>query len=229
MRRTAATAWLLAVLAAAPAAAAQSATSPSALPPRTITVEGVGTVDAAPDQATITLGTRAVQPSAHQAQSDAATAMERVIARLLALGIPRDAIQTVEVRLGPAEPPQGRREQRFYEAVLRVRALVSPPERVGAAIDAAVEAGAELAGPLEMSVRDPRPLELRALALAVQDADTRAHALARAAGVAAIRLVSLETEGVTAPVVTAAPMVAATPILPGQLRVTARVRAVYTF
>jgi uncharacterized protein YggE len=219
----------LLVLATAPAGAGP------APPLRSLTVEGTGTVEARPDQAAITLGTRAVRGSAREAQSDAAAAMERVIARLLALGIPRDRIQTVEVRLGPAEPLPGiqdipaRRIAPAYEAVQRVRAVVSPAERAGAAIDAAVEAGAERAGPLEMSVRDPRPLELRALALAVQDADTRARALARAAGIVAIQLMSLETEGVTAPVATAAPMVAATPILPGQVRVVARVRAVHTF
>lgn len=219
----------LLVLAAAPAGAGP------APPLRSLTVEGTGTVKARPDQAAITLGTRAVSGSAREAQSDAAAAMEGVIARLLALGIPRDRIQTVEVRLGPAEPPPGiqdipaKRIPPAYEAIQRVRALVSPPERAGAAIDAAVEAGAELAGPLEMSVRDPRPLELRALALAVQDADTRARAVAHAAGIRTIRLLRLDVEGVSGPVATATPMVAATPILPGRIRVLARVRAVYAF
>jgi uncharacterized protein YggE len=218
----------LLVLAATPAGAGPA-------PLRSLTVEGIGAVEARPDQAAITLGTRAIRGSAREAQSDAAAAMERVVARLLALGIPRDRIQTVEVRLGPAEPPPGSRDipgQRgapAYEAVQRVRALVSPPERAGAAIDAAVEAGAELAGPLEMSVRDPRPLELRALALAVQDADTRARAVAHAAGIRTIRLMSLDVESVSAPLATATPRVAATPILPGRIRVLARVRAVYAF
>jgi len=199
---------------------------------QTVVVVGRGTAEASPDRAVITVGAEITRPSAQEAQMLASTVMNRVVQQLLALGIAREGMQTVEINLIPQRQQNPDRIS-GYSAVQRLRAVVDDLNLVGRVIDAAVSAGANLLDGVSFTLRDPARMRMRALAAAVQEARATANALASAAGISSLRLVRLEEMGaVQVPrgvtVFQAVPQ-ASTPVLAGTLSVNEQVRAVFAF
>src|SRR5579864_5154231 len=202
-----------------------------ASPGQAIAVVGQGSVEAVPDRATIDVGNQVTRPTAQDAQQRASATMTQIIERILALGIPRDRIHTVEINLfpqrrGPSEEISG------YQAVQRATVTVDDLNMVGRVVDAAAAAGANLVGDVTFTLRDPAALRTRALAAAVQDARATANTIAAAAGVTILRVVRIEEVGAAVLVprvgLQAAPEVS-TPVLPGTLTVTMQVRAIFAF
>ncbi len=226
--------WLLAgnPAGSAPASAQPPAPPTISAPPalaHTVVVIGQGTTEAAPDQALITVGAQATRAGAQEAQSQASTVMNRVVQQIVALGIPRERLQTVEISLLPQHQPNSDHIS-GYSAVQRIRATVDDLNLVGRVLDAAVSAGANLLDGVSFALRDPAASRARALAAAVQDARATASALAAAAGVSNLRLVHLEQVGSGQPlraVFQATPQ--ATPVLGGTLSINEQVRAVFAF
>ena len=195
----------------------------------TVVVMGQGTTEAAPDQALITVGAQVTRATAQDAQAQASAVMNRVVQQIVALGVPRERLQTVEISLSPQHQPNSDQIS-GYSAVQRVRALVDDLNLVGRVLDAAVSAGANLLDGVSFALRDPAPIRARALAAAVQDARATANALAGAAGVSNLRLVRLEEVGPGQPLraaFQAAPQ--AVPVLGGTLSINEQVRAVFAF
>src|SRR5687768_4982624 len=64
---------------------------------RTVTVTGVGTVEARPDEASFSFGVETEGPSAREASADNAGVMRRLIDALRAAGVERDDMQTQHV------------------------------------------------------------------------------------------------------------------------------------
>jgi uncharacterized protein YggE len=226
--------WLLAgnPTGSAPVSA-QAPTPPTiAAPPapaHIVVVIGQGTAEAVPDQALTTVGVQVTRPSAQEAQAVAGTAMNRVVQQIIALGIPRERLQTVEISLSPQHQPNSDQIS-GYSAVQRIRATVDDVNLVGRALDAAVSAGANLVDGVSFALRDPAATRARALAAAVQDARATANALAGAAGVSNLRLVRLEEVGSGQPlraVFQVTPQTTA--VLGGTLSINAQVRAVFAF
>jgi uncharacterized protein YggE len=190
---------------------------------------GQGTTEAAPDQALITVGSQVTRASAQDAQAQASAVMNRVVQQIVALGVPRERLQTVEISLSAQHQPNSDQIS-GYSAVQRVRATVDDLNLVGRVLDAAVSAGANLLDGVSFALRDPAPIRARALAAAVQDARATANALAGAAGVSNLRLVRLEEVGPGQPlraIFQAAPQ--AIPVLGGTLSINEQVRAVFVF
>lgn len=199
---------------------------------QTIVVVGRGAVEAAPDRALVTIGAQAIRPTAQEAQERVSGTMTQVLQRVMALGIPRERIQTVEINLYPQRRPQSG-DITGYQAVQRLRVTVDDLALVGRVLDAAVTAGANLLDGVSFTLRDSASYRARAFAAAAQDARAAANALAAAAGVTIARVVRIEEMGagvpiVRGPMVQAAPE-ASTPVLPGTLSVTAQVRVVFGF
>ncbi len=194
-----------------------------------IVVTGEGSVDAAPDEATLTVGVQTLRKTAQDAQAGPNTAIDEVIGRIAALGIPRDHMRTSGVELSPQRGTGGTGPITGYIATNRVTITVDDPGIAGRVIDAAVAAGAnELQGP-SFGLRDSSGARTRALRLAMQNAQATASALAAAAGTGPIHLVRIEQAGaVPSPrfAVTAQP---AASVLPGTITVTANVRVTYAF
>ncbi len=199
---------------------------------QTIVVVGRGVVEAAPDRALVTVGAQAMRPTAQEAQERVSGTMTQVLQRVMALGIPRERIQTVEINLFPQRRPMSD-EISGYQAVQRAVVTVDDLALVGRVLDAAVSAGANLLGGVSFTLRDAASHRARAFAAAAQDARATANALAVAAGVTIARVVHVEEIGSGVPVgrgmtVQAAPE-ASTPVLPGTLSVSAQVRVVFGF
>ncbi len=198
-----------------------------------IVVNGQGSVDAAPDQATVGLGVQVIRPTAQEAQDQSSTVMDEIVRQVMAVGIPREKIRTTNVSLFPVRRPgPGTPQITGYEAVNRVTVTVDTLRLTGRVIDAAVAAGANSVDSLTFGLRDPSPYRMRAFRLAVQNAQATASAIASAAGLSNLRVVRIDEIGPLAAVrVIAAPSIqgAATPVEPGTVPVSVLVRAVYAF
>jgi uncharacterized protein YggE len=125
--------------------------------------------------------------------------------------------------------PQGGGEPTItgYTATNIVRVTLDDLTKVGSAIDAATQAGANRIHQLQFTVKDERPLEAQALREAAIRARQKAEALATALGVRITRVLHVsESSPVVVPVrdvAFARAEVASTPIEPGTIEVRASV------
>jgi uncharacterized protein YggE len=226
VRRLALAAFLL--LAAAALAGVLRPEGAAAVEPRdgTITVTGTGSVLAAPDRAQLSFGVESQAATARAAIAANAAEMRRVLEALRKAGARDLATQTVSVS---PRYRDGAAEIAGYGALNTVSATIAV-DRAGALVDAAVAAGAnQVYGP-SLSTSDARRFYRDALAAAVEDARTRAAALAAAAGAAVGRVVSIvEGTGVGGPAFEAAKAAtdSSTPVEPGSQEISAAVTVTY--
>lgn len=155
---------------------------------RYITTSGVGTVEAAPDMATINLGVTQQAKEAGAAMSATSDAVREVLALLEQAGIePRD-VQTDSISLQPLWlrsnnnsdiPPRITGFVARNSLGIRVRDL----DQLGSVLDQVVQNGANTFNGLQFSIAEPDELVAAARAVAVKDAMAKAAQLAEAAGV----------------------------------------------
>ncbi len=201
MKRLAQIGALAALLAAAAALAGVERPGPahgsSAPGGRGITVTGAGTAAAVPDEASFSFGVESKAATARAAQAANAERMARVVAALKGVGVAGRDLQTTDVSVMPDWSDDGTRVEGF-RAHASVQAKVRRIARAGAAVDAAVAAGAtETSGP-SLERGDHEALYRTALRNAVADARAKAEALAAEADVQLGRVVRIE-EGAPAP------------------------------
>jgi len=192
-------------------------------------------VDAAPDQATVSAGVTTTEPTATAAMRRNAEEMTKVIARIKALGIAEKDIQTTGVALGPLYDYQdGSPVFRGYTASNRVSVILRKIDDTGRVLDALVEAGAtDIAGPI-FAIADDSAIKAQARKAAVERGAAQARAYAAMLGYADVRVlaVSEAIEG-EAPVFGFAQAKAvaleatATPIQPGQVATGVNVTITY--
>lgn len=202
-----------------------------------LTVIGTGREALPPDVADVTLGVTIRGASAGEAAQEASAVMTAVVAALTTVGIPQDAIQTVQLNLAPvydweSEPPPivG------WEATNMVRVTVSDIETVGDTVDAAMQAGANRIDQISFRVDDLTAAEATARVAAVSDASAKAEELASAAGLDLTGIVSLSELASSSSQVflggvgegdTTGGSGVVTPVLPGTVEVIVSVSAVY--
>lgn len=192
--------------------------------PATITVTGVGSVAAIPNEAQMSFGVETRGETARAAVSANADAARRVINALRQAGARELATQYVSVY--PVTGENGRING--YSATNSVSA-VSRVDDAPALIDAAVEAGAnQVSGP-SMSSSNAEELYRQALAKAVEEARARAEILARSADRSLGAITSISESGAEPPVPYAerAALDAATPIVPGERDTTATISVTF--
>lgn len=232
-------ALLLGLLASGGPAGALAAPDVQAPPqPQTIVVAGEGEATAAPDVAYVTVGVVTQAPTAGQAATDNAGLLAAVLDALRARGVGDRDLQTSGLSLQPiyAQGRGERQEITGYQATNNVTVTVNDLSRAGELLDAALAAGANRVGDLRFAVRDVTPLRQQALANAVRAARAQAEAIASALGLRLAAVSSVVEESVAVPVPraamaapAAAPAPPTTPVEPGELRVTARVRVAFAF
>src|SRR4051794_5338878 len=139
---------------------------------------GTSSVTAKPDQAEVGVTTTGEADSAKAALAEASDRMERVIARLRELGVPKDDLQTSGVWSSRAyEAP------RHYQASNSLRVILRDAGDAGRVLSAATDAGAEEVSGPSFSLRDQRAAYRDALRRAIQDARAKADAAAAEMGV----------------------------------------------
>jgi uncharacterized protein len=185
------------------AASAAFAAPADLAPQRTLTVAGLGTAKAAPDEASFSTGVVAQAPTARAALAANSQAMNAVIASLKKQGVPDKAIQTSNLALNPQYQtckPNVTCPQKIvgYEVSNTVAVTVGL-DKAGTVLDALVSAGANQIGGISFSIHDPKPLLAEARAGAVKDAVDKATLFAKAAGVTLGPIMSIDEGGSNAP------------------------------
>ncbi len=206
-------------------------------PEHTISVQGVGTVFIKPDLAEVSLGVDISRTKLSEARSDAATAMNAVIAALHQLGIGDADIETSYLNISPTWDYSGNGQHvTGYQVdnILLVR--VHDLDKLGDVVDNSINAGATTVNGITFELSDPTSAQSQARAAAVKDARARADELASAAGVTITGVSSINETSYTMPwpvyadassgVV--APAQPPTPVIPGNSQVTINVSVVYT-
>lgn len=224
--------------AAAPASMAQppATAADSLFRATTFNLSAYGETRVAPDMASIGLGVVTDGKTAAEALSANATRMTAVMASLKKAGIPEKDIQTSNLSLNPQyryvenQPPLLTGYQVSNQVTVTVRDL----KRLGAAVDATVNAGANQVNGVNFGLADPTAAENAAREAAVKALSAKAELYARATGYRINRLVSLsEGGGYSAP--PPMPMMAmraqmkdaGTPVAGGELNVRIDVTALY--
>ncbi|MEM8751598.1 MAG: SIMPL domain-containing protein [Pseudomonadota bacterium] len=195
MRRAASLA-LAAALSAAFAAAPAHAEEPR----RTLTILGQGEAAATPDLATIRIGVETRAETADAAMEENAATAAKLSAAAREAGIADRDIQTSGLTLYPvyenrrpneAEPPKIVGYQAGVELALRLRDL----DKVGEALGALVEAGANQMRGIAFAIEDDEALRDEARRAAIADARRKAELYAEAAGVALGPILSISEGG----------------------------------
>jgi uncharacterized protein YggE len=200
----------------------------------TLSAVGEGRVQVKPDVARIQLSIVTEARAAEDAVRENAAQAEQVIERLRALGLRGRSLETLGISVYPQLSfDAGTERGRIigYRAENTI-AVVAPVELAGKVIDEGVGAGANQISSLTFGLRDETAARNKALKAAVNAAQVDAEAVAEATAVRLSTPSSIEILSEGRPVILrelARETAGATPILPGEVGVTARVRVVFAY
>jgi uncharacterized protein YggE len=203
----------------------------------TLTVSGTGEATADADMVTVVLGVQTRNESAAGAVADNARMMAESIEALKAAGVPEDEIKTSGFSIYPTRDwIDGKLSDKVvFEVSNKVTFTLNLTDEVdvGEVLDAAVGAGTNSVDSVTFGLRDPTSVQEEALEDAVNDAMKKAEVISEAAGVTLGRILSI-SEGGASPVPMAesrvyfaADVATTTPIVPGDVEVTATVTITY--
>ena len=209
-------------------------TAPSAEPLNTVTADGTGKVTAVPDLAVMTFGATAQSENAKTALNQASKTATSITSALKKSGIAEEDIQTQNVSVYPQYETKGDRPDiTGYQANVSVTAKIRDIGKLGDIIGAASDAGADNIGGPTFTLDDESPVRDDAIAKAVENARSRAEAMAKAAGKSVGDVLSMSSSAVNVPVplygaeVARDAAKAGVPIEPGTLDITADVTVVF--
>jgi uncharacterized protein YggE len=203
-----------------------------------IWVTGQGEVMASPDTALVALGIEARAATVAEAQTEASEAMNKVMKALQDGGVAEKDIQTQQYSIYPItkwDEEEKEEEIIGYRVVNMVLAKIRELDKAGSIIDAVAQAGGDYARIQNVSftIEDPAPYYEQARAKALRDASNKARQIAELTGVRLGRptyvsegTAYLQTITRTFDELQAVPT-PATPISPGELKITANIQVVY--
>jgi uncharacterized protein YggE len=200
---------------------------------------GEGKATAAPDVVTITLGVETRNVSASAAAAENARLMNSTVNALLRAGLNKKDIQTSHYSLttqteenpAPIAGTEKNKTPPEFVATNQVTARMNVSENIGNVLDAATAAGSNNVMGISFDLRDPKPQTDKALANAVNDSRRKAEIMAASAGVKLGKILEL-SEGYSytssnAPRAAYSLAATPTPVLPGEMEVTASVTVTY--
>jgi uncharacterized protein YggE len=195
-----------------------------------ITVIGNGSVKAAPDTADFSFGVETQGETSGQALDENNKAVEKVIAAVKGAGVAAVDIQTQQVSVSPRYSQDGQTIV-GYSAINSVNVKVRDLGQAGAVVDAAVAAGAnQVYGPT-FSIASQSGLYQDALGKALEDARSKAEAIAADAGLSLGNITAIVEGGTFGPPVPLAEGGAgdsSVPIEPGQQEIVATLTVTYS-
>ena len=201
-----------------------------------IVVQGRGSVEQAPDMATIALGSQFAAKTADSALSQVNESTAEVLATLTELGLEGRDIQTSGLYLNPvwddSYNKHGARRIRGYSAGNTVHIRVRDLDQLGGLLDQVVRDGANTFNGLNFGLQDATDAQNEARRAAVKDARARAELYAEAAGVELGAIIELRDGFVSAPQPVfmeraALAMSDAVPIAEGEVSTSAQVTITY--
>lgn len=152
------------------------------------------TVKARPDIATVGAGVSSLAPTAVAAMQQNARAMDGVVAKIKALGIDKDDIQTTGINLNAQyDYNQASRKQVFrgYQASNQVSVILRKIPDTGKVLDALVAAGATNINGPSFSIDDDTKAKAQARRAAMKRARAQAEEYAGLAGYSGLRLLEI--------------------------------------
>ncbi len=157
-----------------------------------LTVTASGRADARPDEARLQLGVQSDAANAGEASRLNREKMDRVTAALARLGVKPDDLQTRNIRLSRIDygPERGR-----FRAYNMVEVTMRDMAKVGEAVTAVTEAGANVLSGPELRVSDRETANRSAYAAAYRAARQRAEAYAGAADLKIDRVLGIYDGG----------------------------------
>lgn len=165
------------------AATAQEETAPSISNKSAIAVTGTGEVTVTPDIARITVGVQTNGKDSTVAAAENATRTDAVIKTIRALGVAQKDIQTEGYNIYPQFDYQKQPAVLTgYQVSNSVRITVRKLSDAGKILDAALKAGANIAGGIAFDISDPEKARDEAMTKAVKDAVRKAKLMAKALG-----------------------------------------------
>jgi len=223
----------------APGAAPMSMSHPAPTP--MIVTSGQGETKITPDRARLEVSVQTRAATAADAGAQNAKKQQSVLDALRKIGFASDQLSTVNYNLFP-EMQYDRNGQSprvvAYNATNTVRIDIRDIGMIGKAIDASLEAGANMISSLSFYSSNSDSARRSALASAVARARSDAEAIASAAGGTIGALMEITTSDFAPPVIynraqmagdMSAKMASATPIEPGEQTVSAIVNARWVF
>jgi uncharacterized protein len=201
--------------------------------PARVSVTGTGRVERAADIAHVTFVVEASRPTAAEARGAAAGTAVAVLAALAAAGVADVDRRTAGLDVSPTWEHDGTRSIRTgFTVTNRIAAVVRDLERVGAVLDAGLEAGATGLDGVRFDLADAAADTTEARRLAVLDARSRARTIAKAASGRLGALVAVAEAGAPVPLphrearmMAMAGDSSPTPVIPGSVEVTVSVTA----
>lgn len=174
-----------------------------------IWVSGEGTLSLPPDLARLDFGVEVSAPTVSEANEQAATAMDAVIAVLKERGVKDEDIQTSRFSVYPRynyveEEKDGIRSSKEvltgYRVNNRATVKLRDLDEIGEVIDEVVEAGGDVVriSNISFTLEDPKPRMAELREMAVADAKVKAEHLAELSEVSVGRLIYI-SEGAASP------------------------------
>jgi len=157
-----------------------------------LTVSAIGRADTRPDEARLQLGVQSDAPSAGDASRLNREKMDRVTAALARLGVKADDLQTRNLSLSRIDygPERGR-----FRAYNMVEVTMRDMSKVGEAVTAVTEAGANVLSGPSLRISNPEAATRSAYAEAYKAARSKAEAYAGAAGLKINRVLAIHDGG----------------------------------
>jgi len=225
------------VIAAATAGLAQV---PAPMQSPMLVVTGNSVIMAAPDEASVRLGIVRQATAAQAAQDQVSAVAQQILNEIRKLGVMPQQIQTARLVLSPVYAPRGpdsRDAPRIvaYNASNTVAVRLEDLSLVGPVIDSGLRAGANQLEGVQFGLRNELPSRQQALKLAVNEARTKAEAMADALNINLGEVLEVSEGGSITPRfdmvqsgrLFEAAAVAPTPVSPGQIQVDASVTIRY--
>ncbi len=198
-----------------------------------ITVTGSAEVKAKPDVAYVTFGVQTEAATAAAAAQENARLTNAVIDAIVRSGIARAEIETAQYSVSPIidyqkSPPT----TTGYRVSNQIRVRVKDLTKVGPLIDTAIAAGANNVQGVTFDILDPSAIRREALVQAMQQAQADARLIADTLNVKLGKVISVTESGPVIPRPVELGVMRAeaapTPIIPGQVTVSASVTVVYS-
>ncbi|MFH1826309.1 MAG: SIMPL domain-containing protein [bacterium] len=207
----------------------------AAAEPTEIIVSGNGKIMADADIAYVTIGVEQTKQSAAQAQKATSEKMNSVQASLQQIGIPKDKIETTNIRLSPNyEYTDRKRTFTGYSASNQIKITVDKLDQVGKVLDTVIPAGATTVNDVTFTLKDETNYKQQALKKAVEKAKEKAKSMAEAAGLSLKKIKVLQESSARIEPVYRGPLMAEasmsssnTPVSPGDVAVYGSVTVIY--
>ena len=201
----------------------------------TIVVYGNGTIKLVPDIGEITLGVVTEDKDLEKAQRENAKLSNDIIDKLNELGIEDDDIETVTYTVEPVyDYVEGRQVFRGYRVTNLILVTIEDISKMGYIIDEVIKVGGNVVRNINFKVSNPEKYYKEALNLAVIDSINKAMGIGNTLGVLIEKVPKEIVEEspsygpVLEPVRYGAPE-GTTPIQPGKIEITSRVKSTFKY